>query len=388
MGAGFIFGEDKRVCAYAALTHMDRRDLAMANVPPNSSNGYYLEFEQKVADLDRQINELRKLSTAKGIDYSAEIRQLQKHQVAELKRTYSNLSAWQTVQVARHPQRPVLQDYLNLMVKDFRELHGDRCFGDDRAILTGLGHIGREKVLVVGQNKGKTTKEKIACNFGCPNPEGYRKAISRMKFAEKYGIPVVTLIDTPGAHPGIGAEERGQAQAIATNLAEMSRLKVPVVCICIGEGGSGGALGISVGDRLAILEFAYYSVISPEGCAAILWRDGSYAPDAAEALKLTSKDLYKLGLVDAVITEPLGGAHRNIHDTIYDVQKYVVKTLGELKRIPLDKLLDSRYKKLRSIGNNLPDNGRKKAKPRKTAIRALPKTAPDRTQPLTTSVQS
>jgi len=388
LGAGFIFGEDKRVCAYAALTHMDRRDLAMANVPPNSSNGYYLEFEQKVADLDRQINELRKLSTAKGIDYSAEIRQLQKHQVAELKRTYSNLSAWQTVQVARHPQRPVLQDYLNLMVKDFRELHGDRCFGDDRAILTGLGHIGREKVLVVGQNKGKTTKEKIACNFGCPNPEGYRKAISRMKFAEKYGIPVVTLIDTPGAHPGIGAEERGQAQAIATNLAEMSRLKVPVVCICIGEGGSGGALGISVGDRLAILEFAYYSVISPEGCAAILWRDGSYAPDAAEALKLTSKDLYKLGLVDAVITEPLGGAHRNIHDTIYDVQKYVVKTLGELKRIPLDKLLDSRYKKLRSIGNNLPDNGRKKAKPRKTAIRALPKTAPDRTQPLTTSVQS
>jgi len=388
LGAGFIFGEDKRVCAYAALTHMDRRDLAMANVPPNSSNGYYLEFEQKVADLDRQINELRKLSTAKGIDYSAEIRQLQKHQVAELKRTYSNLSAWQTVQVARHPQRPVLQDYLNLMVKDFRELHGDRCFGDDRAILTGLGHIGREKVLVVGQNKGKTTKEKIACNFGCPNPEGYRKAMARMKFAEKYGIPVVTLIDTPGAHPGIGAEERGQAQAIATNLTKMSRLKVPVVCICIGEGGSGGALGISVGDRLAILEFAYYSVISPEGCAAILWRDGSYAPDAAEALKLTSKDLYKLGFIDAIITEPLGGAHRNIHDTIYDVQKYVVKTLGELKRIPIDKLLDSRYKKLRSIGNNLPDNGRKKAKPRKTAIRAVAKTAPDRTQPLTTSVQS
>ena len=367
---------------------MDRRDLAMANVPPNSSNGYYLEFEQKVADLDRQMDELRRLVSVKGIDYSAEIRKLQREQVTELKRIYSNLSAWQTVQVARHPKRPLLEDYISLMVKDFRELHGDRCFGDDHAIITGFGHIGREKVLVVGQNKGKTTTEKIACTFGCPNPEGYRKAISRMKFAEKYGIPVVTLIDTPGAHPGIGAEERGQAQAIATNLAEMSRLKVPVVCICIGEGGSGGALGISVGDRLAILEFAYYSVISPEGCAAILWRDGSYAPDAAEALKLTSKDLYKLGLVDAVITEPLGGAHRNIHDTIYDVQKYVVKTLGELKRIPLDKLLDSRYKKLRSIGNNLPDNGRKKAKPRKTAIRALPKTAPDRTQPLTTSVQS
>jgi acetyl-CoA carboxylase carboxyl transferase subunit alpha len=236
------------------------------------------------------------------------------------------------------------------MVKDFRELHGDRCFGDDRAIITGLGHIGRERVLIVGQDKGKTTKQKIACNFGCSNPEGYRKALTKMKFAEKFGIPIVTLIDTPGAYPGIGAEERGQAQAIAVNLNQMPRLRVPIICIVIGEGGSGGALGIGVGDRLAILEFAYYSVISPEGCAAILWRDGSQAPKAAEALKLTSKDLYKLGLVDAVISEPLGGAHRNLHDTVYNVEKYIVKTLRDLKRTKLDNLLDNRYKKLRLIG--------------------------------------
>ncbi|MEE9370469.1 MAG: acetyl-CoA carboxylase carboxyltransferase subunit alpha [Sedimentisphaerales bacterium] len=248
-------------------------------MPDNNklSAGDHLDFEEKVADLDRQINELRKLSSIKGIDYSAEIRKLQKEQVTELKRIYSNLTAWQTVQVARHPKRPLLTDYLNLMVKDFRELHGDRCFGDDRAIITGLGQIGRERVLIIGQNKGRNTKEKIACNFGCANPEGYRKAVAKMKFAEKFNIPVVTLIDTPGAYPGIGAEERGQAQAIAVNLMEMARLKVPIICIVIGEGGSGGALGIGVGDRFAILEFAYYSVISPEGCAAILWRDGSQA---------------------------------------------------------------------------------------------------------------
>jgi acetyl-CoA carboxylase carboxyl transferase subunit alpha len=332
---------------------MAERDTTIAKMPNNKnilSNGGHLEFEEKVADLDSQMNELRKLSSIKGIDYSTEIRRLQRQQVTELKRIYSNLTAWQTVQVARHPNRPLLSDYLDLMVKDFRELHGDRCFGDDRAIVTGLGHIGRERVLIVGQDKGKTTKQKIACNFGCPNPEGYRKALTKMKFAEKFGIPIITLIDTPGAYPGIGAEERGQAQAIAVNLNQMPRLRVPIICIVIGEGGSGGALGIGVGDRLAILEFAYYSVISPEGCAAILWRDGSQAPKAAEALKLTSKDLYKLGLVDAVISEPLGGAHRNLHDTVYNVEKYIVKTLRDLKRTKLDNLLDNRYKKLRSIG--------------------------------------
>ena len=348
---------------------------------PNNNNkigdGDYLDFEEKVADLDRQMNELRKLSSIKGIDYSAEIRSLQRAQVAELKRIYSNLSAWQTVQVARHSKRPLLDDYLDLMVKDFRELHGDRCFGDDHAIITGLGQIGREKVLIIGQSKGRNTKEKIACNFGCPNPEGYRKAIAKMKFAEKYNIPVVTLIDTPGAYPGIGAEERGQAQAIAVNLIEMSRLRVPIICIVIGEGGSGGALGIGVGDRLAMLEFAYYSVISPEGCAAILWRDGSQANDAAEALKLTSKDLYKLKLVDAVIPEPLGGAHRNIHDTVYNVERYIVKTLACLKRTKIDNLLENRYQKLRSIGSTEADKLRRKTQAGrdriKAALEAIPK---------------
>ena len=344
----------------------------------NFSGGDHLEFEAKVADLDRQMNELRRLSSIKGIDYSAEIRQLQRQQVAELKRIYSNLTAWQTVQVARHPKRPVLSDYLELMVKDFRELHGDRCFGDDRAIVTGFGQIGRERVLVVGQNKGKNTKEKIACNFGCPNPEGYRKALAKMKFAEKFGIPVVTLIDTPGAYPGIGAEERGQAQAIAVNLYQMSRLRVPIICIVIGEGGSGGALGIGVGDRLAILEFAYYSVISPEGCAAILWRDGSQAPEAAEALKLTSKDLYKLELVDAVIPEPLGGAHRNVHDTIYNVEEYIVRTLRELKRMKIDNLLDNRYSKLRSIGAGPTEKLRRKTQPAKDRIKAALEAIPNK----------
>ncbi len=335
-----------------------------------TSTGDYPEFEAKIADIDRQMKELRHLSSIKGIDYSDEIRRLQQEQVAELEQVYSNLTAWQTVQVARHPKRPLLPDYLNLMVKDFRELHGDRCFGDDRSIVTGLGQIGRERVLIVGQNKGKNIKEKVACNFGCPNPEGYRKAIAKMKFAEKYNIPIVTLIDTPGAYPGIGAEERGQAQAIAVNLIEMSRLKVPIVCICIGEGGSGGALGIGVGDRMAMLEFAYYSVISPEGCAAILWRDGSQAPDAAEALKLTSKDLFKLKLIDAIIPEPLGGAHRNIHDTVYNVEKYVVKTLLILKRTKIENLLENRYKKLRLIGTDTTVILRQKTQAGKDRIKA------------------
>jgi acetyl-CoA carboxylase carboxyl transferase subunit alpha len=349
-------------------------------------DGDYLDFEDRVADLDRQMNELRKLTSIKGIDYSAEIRQLQQEQVAELNHVYSNLTAWQTIQVARHPKRPLLDDYLNLMVKDFRELHGDRCFGDDRAIVTGLGQVSREKVLVVGQNKGRNTTEKIACNFGCANPEGYRKAIAKMKFAEKYNIPIVALIDTPGAYPGIGAEERGQAQAIAVNLIEMSRLRVPIVCICIGEGGSGGALGIGVGDKLAMLEFAYYSVISPEGCAAILWRDGSQAPDAAEALKLTSKDLYKLELVDAIIPEPLGGAHRNVHDTVYNVEAYIVRTVRDLKRTKIDKLLENRYKKLRSIGISPAEKLRRRTLAGRERVRAALKAIPKKPRPVPAKV--
>ncbi len=322
----------------------------MAENHPNNTSTDYLPFEDKVAELDQQIVELRRLHSAKGINYAAEIRDLQRKQVAELRRIFSKLSAWQTVQVARHPKRPLLGDYLGLMVKDFKELHGDKLFGDDRAIVSGFGQIGREKVLIVGHNKGKDTDEKIVCNFGCANPEGYRKALAKMKLAEKFNIPIITLIDTPGAYPGTGAEERGQAQAIATNLMEMSRIKVPVICIVIGEGGSGGALGIGVGDKMVMLEFSYYSVISPEGCAAILWRDGSRAIEAAEALGLTSKELYKLDLIDEIIPEPLGGAHRNVHDTVYNVERYIIKTLSDLKRTKLENLLANRQKKLRAIG--------------------------------------
>ncbi len=319
----------------------------------NNQGGHeHLAFESHVVGLDQQIEELRRLGSVKGIDYAAEIRSIQRKRVSELKKIYSNLSAWQTVQVARHPKRPMFNDYLGVMIKDFRELHGDRCFGDDKAIVTGIGQIARHKVLIVGQNKGRDMKEKIACNFGCPNPEGYRKALEKMKFAEKFGLPIVTFIDTPGAYPGVGAEERGQAQAIAVNLARMSRIKVPIICICIGEGGSGGALGIGVGDRFAMLEFAYYSVISPEGCAAILWRDGAQAPQAAEALKLTSKDLQTLGLIDAVIAEPVGAAHRSTHDTAYNVERYIAKTLAELRHTSAGKLLENRYKRWRSVGSS------------------------------------
>ncbi|RKY13395.1 MAG: acetyl-CoA carboxylase carboxyl transferase subunit alpha [Planctomycetota bacterium] len=312
----------------------------------------YLPFEEEVAAIDQQIEDLKQQDQSLQGQNAQQIRALQVRQTELLKQIYSNLTPWQTVQVARHPQRPLLGDYLNLMFKDVRQLHGDRCFGDDPAIVTALGQIGHQKVMIIGQNKGKDIKEKVACNFGCPNPEGYRKALAKMKFAEKYNLPIVALIDTPGAYPGIGAEERGQAQAIAVNLMEMSRLRTPVVCVIIGEGGSGGALGIGVGDKVAILEHSYYSVISPEGCAAILWHDGTQAPVAAEALKLTGKDLLKLKLVDSIIPEPLGGAHRNIHDTVYTVEQFITKTLAQLKRIDLDKLVNDRYEKLRNIGTN------------------------------------
>lgn len=314
----------------------------------------YLPFEDEIASIDLKIEELKQQDQSHSLQgkNASAIRQLQVRQTELLKSIYSNLSPWQTVQVSRHPQRPILSDYLTLMFKDVRQMHGDRCFGDDPAIVTALGQIGHQKIMIIGQNKGKNIKEKVACNFGCPNPEGYRKALAKMKFAEKYNIPIVTLIDTPGAYPGIGAEERGQSQAIAVNLMEMSRLRTPIISIVIGEGGSGGALGIGVSDRLAMLEHSYYSVISPEGCAAILWHDGTQAPIAAEALKLTGKDLLGLNLVDSIIPEPLGGAHRNIHDTIYNVERYILKTLAQVKRMKIDNLLEARYEKLRNIGAN------------------------------------
>lgn len=316
-----------------------------------SAEPIYLDFENSIKSYDLQIKELKKLGSQKGINYSTEIRNLQIQRTEDLQKLYNNLSAWQIVQVARHPQRPIFSDYLEHMIYDFCELHGDKYFGDDQSIITGLGEIENERIMVIASNKGKGTEDRIKRNFACSYPEGYRKALAKMKFAEKYNIPILTLIDTPGAYPGIESEERGQARAIANNLMEMSRLKTPIVCIIIGEGGSGGALGIGVGDRLTMLQNSYYSVISPEGCSSILWKDSKHIKEAADALKLTSSDLLKLGLIDEVIIEPLGGAQRNHHDTIYNVKRFILRTLKWLKRKDLDDLLSERYQRLRAYGN-------------------------------------
>jgi acetyl-CoA carboxylase carboxyl transferase subunit alpha len=337
----------------------------------NGANGNNcLDFEKPLAELESQIAELKMLQDVKGIDYLPEIRLLRNHLTKLTQKIFTHLTPWETVQVARHPQRPILEDYLEIMVKDFRELHGDRCFGDDRALVTGFGRIGREKVMIIGHNKGRSTQEKVNCNFGLAHPEGYRKALLKMKLAERFQLPVVCLIDTPGAYPGIGAEERGQAEAIAVNMMEMSHLRTPIVCIVIGEGGSGGALGIGVGDRFAMMRYSYYSVISPEGCAGILWNSGDQAAEAAQALKLTSRDLTKLGIADHVIDEPLGGAHRNLHEAAHNLEAYIVKTIRDLKRCKMDNLLENRYRKLRQIGEV--DIRRPKAVPTRTIKTAVP----------------
>ncbi|HVS72736.1 MAG TPA: acetyl-CoA carboxylase carboxyltransferase subunit alpha [Phycisphaerae bacterium] len=317
-----------------------------------SPPSYTLEFEKPILQLEKELANLVTLQETKDADYASEINGLRTHLTALLKKTYQNLSAWETVQVARHPARPQTRDYIDMIVKDFDEVHGDRTFGDDKTIVTGMGRIGGHKCMIVGHHKGRDTKEKIACNFGCAHPEGYRKALAKMQFAEKFGLPIVTFIDTPGAYPGIGSEERGVAEAIAVNLREMARLKTPIVCIVIGEGGSGGALGIGVGDRLAMLQYAWYSVISPEGCSGILWKGPANAADAAEALKLTSKYLKDLGIIDEVIEEPLGAAHRNPRAAADNIEKYIDKTLRELKRLPLEKLVDARYDRLRNLGTD------------------------------------
>ena len=265
--------------------------------------------------------------------------------------TYGGLSAWQVVGVARHPDRPQFMDYVNGFCEDFVELHGDRLFGDDRAISTGFARLGGRPVLLVGHRKGRTTRERMACNFGCAHPEGYRKALSKMKLADRFGIPIVTFINTPGAYPGIGAEERGQAWAIAENILEMNSLRVPVICIVIGEGGSGGALGIGVGDRVLMLQYAYYSVISPEGCAGILWHDGSRAEDAARALRLTSGDLKKLGVIDEVVPEPRGAAHRHPKQMIATLGAVIGRHLDELSAMDEDERLAKRFERLRQMGN-------------------------------------
>ena len=313
-------------------------------------NGYQLPFEKPILRLERQIAELEAVPAESGRDYAAEIRQLRTQYVSILRKTYKNLSPWETVQVARHPARPLAGDYIERIVTNFMELHGDRRFADDRAIRCGFARIGTDKVMLVAMHKGRDTREKMDCNFGCAHPEGYRKALRVMKLAEKFSLPIVTLIDTQGAYPGIGSEERGVAEAIARNLLEMSRLRVPIICVVIGEGGSGGALGIGVGDKIAMLEYAYYSVITPEGCAAILWRTGEKAADAAEALKLTARHLKALDVVDDIIPEPLGGAHRDPAEAAHNLERHIVRTLRELRRVPPENLLKHRYERWRRMG--------------------------------------
>jgi acetyl-CoA carboxylase carboxyl transferase subunit alpha len=309
-----------------------------------------LDFEKPIFELEKKIQELKHFISDKRIDLSSEVKRLEDKLEHLKKDTYTNLSAWQRVQLARHPQRPYTLDYISLIMSDFIELHGDRLFSDDKAIVCGLVKLDKQKVAVIGHQKGRDTKENLKRNFGCAHPEGYRKALRVMQLAEEFNLPVVIFIDTPGAYPGIGAEERGQSQAIALNLREMASIATPIISVVIGEGGSGGALGVGVADRICVLENSYYSVISPEGCAAILWKDGAKAPLAAEVLKLTGEDLLKLKIIDEIIPEPLGGAHRDPQKTAANLKDSIVKNLKELRSLSKEELLNLRYAKFRSMG--------------------------------------
>ena len=310
----------------------------------------FLDFEQPIAELEAKIEELRYVQDDSAVDISAEISKLAKKSQTLTKDIYSKLSAWQISQVARHPQRPYSLDYIGMIMTDFEELHGDRSFADDAAIVGGLARFNGQSVMVIGHQKGRDTKERQYRNFGMPKPEGYRKALRMMKLAEKFGIPIVTFIDTPGAYPGVGAEERGQSEAIGQNLYVLAGLRVPIVCTIIGEGGSGGALAIAVGDVTYMLQYSTYSVISPEGCAAILWKDSARAPEAAEALNITAPKLKSLGLVDKVLNEPLGGAHRDPQTMAITLKKAIADSLKNLAEKTPDKLVQERQKKLLELG--------------------------------------
>jgi acetyl-CoA carboxylase carboxyl transferase subunit alpha len=311
-----------------------------------------LELERPIYELEDRIAALESAGD-KTPDAQEELRRLRRELIDVKKKIFSNLSPWEVVEVARHQDRPMTTDYLALIFDEFVELHGDKSFGDDRAIRTGFAKLDSYKLMVIGHQKGKTLKERNACHFGCAHPEGYRKAMLKMKLAEKYGRPVVCLIDTPGAYPGVGAEERGQAQVIAESMFQMSRLRTPIICVVIGEGGSGGALGIGVGDKVAVLEFAYYSVISPEGCSGILWKSHTHKEQAAQALRLTSRDLLSLGVIDDVIEEPLGGAHRDHPQMAARLKMYLLRNLRELCAKPIDRLVEARYEKFRQMGKFL-----------------------------------
>jgi acetyl-CoA carboxylase carboxyl transferase subunit alpha len=310
----------------------------------------FLDFEQPIAELEAKIEELRFVQDDSALDISEDILRLQKKSHALTKDIYSKLNAWQIAQVARHPQRPYTLDYINALFTGFEELHGDRAFSDDPAIVGGLARFNEQTVMVIGHQKGRDTKEKIYRNFGMPKPEGYRKALRLMKTAEKFGVPVFTFVDTPGAYPGVGAEERGQSEAIGRNLYVMAELKVPILCTVIGEGGSGGALAIAVGDTLMMLQYSTYSVISPEGCASILWKSADYAPEAAETLGITATRLKALGLVDKIVNEPLGGAHRDHDAMMQNLKKALQDAWRQLRDTPVSELLEARFEKIVGYG--------------------------------------
>ena len=312
----------------------------------------YLDFEQPIIELQSKLDALTRTTQTSGVevDFEGEAEQIREKIEETRKAIYSKLTPWQRIQLARHPRRPYTLDYIETAFDEFSELHGDRLYSDDRAVVSGFAKLGEERVMVMGTQKGRDTKENVLRNFGCAHPEGYRKALRLMKLANKFGLPIITIIDTAGAFPGIGAEERHIAEAIAVNLKEMMTLEVPIIAVVIGEGGSGGALGIGVADRVLILENAYYSVISPEGCAAILWKDRAAAPDAAEALKITSDHLKEFGLVDEIIPEPLGGAHNDPAQTAETLKAQLLKHLKALKKTPLKKLQVERYEKFRAHG--------------------------------------
>jgi len=310
----------------------------------------FLDFEGSIAELEEKIEQLRYMQDDSALDITDEISRLSKKSVALTKDVYSKLTPWQISQVSRHPQRPYTMDYIQTLFTDFEELHGDRTFADDKAIVGGLARFNGQSVMVIGHQKGRDTKEKIIRNFGMPRPEGYRKAMRLMRLAEKFGIPIMTFIDTPGAYPGVNAEERGQSEAIGRNLYEMSELRVPIICTVIGEGGSGGALAIAVGDALLMLQYSTYSVISPEGCASILWKSAEKAPDAAETLGITATRLKALGLVDKIISEPLGGAHRDYAATMQNVKKSLQEALKTAQSKPTVSLIQDRFNRLMSYG--------------------------------------
>ncbi len=310
----------------------------------------FLDFEQPIAELQAQIDSLSKTAAEGKLNFDKEISELNKKVAIVTRKIFASLTDWQMIQLARHPDRPYTLDYLELVFTGFDELHGDRNFGDDAAIVGGLARLNDQVVMVIGQQKGRTTKEKVYRNFGMPHPEGYRKALRLMKTAEQFDIPIITLIDTPGAYPGVNAEARGQSEAIARNLREMSVLKVPVLCLVIGEGCSGGALGIGVGDQLLMQEYSYFATISPEGCASILWKSAEFAPQAAEIMGITAKKLLKLKIVDQIIKEPLGGAHRDPVEAASLLKKALVSELQRLQKMPLEALLEQRYQKLMDYG--------------------------------------